>query len=84
LACTTINQNGFNFNQSIVDSQGRVINTWVDIINCANLGMEVMHAINTWVDIINCANLGMEVMHKRNAHNFSLNLGALGAPYLNG
>jgi photosystem II P680 reaction center D1 protein len=46
--------------------------------------MEVMHAINTWVDIINCANLGMEVMHKRNAHNFSLNLGALGASYLNG
>jgi len=38
------NLNGFNFNQSVVDSQGRVINTWADIINRANLGMEVMHA----------------------------------------
>ncbi|CAK9189230.1 unnamed protein product [Sphagnum troendelagicum] len=29
-----------------VDSQGRVINTWADIINRANLGMEVMHERN--------------------------------------
>jgi photosystem II P680 reaction center D1 protein len=29
------NLNGFNFNQSVVDSQGRVINTWADIINRA-------------------------------------------------
>ena len=36
----------FNFNQSVVDSQGRVINTWADIINRANLGMEVMHERN--------------------------------------
>ena len=35
-----------NFNQSIVDSQGRVVNTWADIINRANLGMEVMHERN--------------------------------------
>lgn len=35
-----------NFNQSVVDSQGRVINTWGDIINRANLGMEVMHERN--------------------------------------
>jgi photosystem II P680 reaction center D1 protein len=40
------NLNGFKFNQSIVDSQGRVINTWADIINHANLGMEVMHERN--------------------------------------
>jgi photosystem II P680 reaction center D1 protein len=40
------NLNGFNFNQSVVDSQGRVINTWADIINCANLVMEVMHERN--------------------------------------
>ncbi|MCE2055446.1 hypothetical protein HAX54_042583 [Datura stramonium] len=39
----TFNLNGFSFNQSVVDSQGRVINTWTDIINRANLGMEVMH-----------------------------------------
>jgi photosystem II P680 reaction center D1 protein len=36
------NLNGFNF-KSVVDSQGRVINTWADIINRADLGMEVMH-----------------------------------------
>jgi photosystem II P680 reaction center D1 protein len=40
------NLNGFNFNQSIVDSQGHVINTWADIINRVNLGMEVMHERN--------------------------------------
>ena len=40
-------KNGFNFNQSVVDSQGRVINTWADIINRANLGMEVMHEETT-------------------------------------
>ncbi|RVW23835.1 Photosystem II protein D1 [Vitis vinifera] len=40
------NINGFNFNQSVVDSQGRVINTWADIINRANLGMEVMYERN--------------------------------------
>jgi photosystem II P680 reaction center D1 protein len=39
------NLNGFNFNQSIVDSQGRVLNSWADI-NRANLGMEVMHERN--------------------------------------
>jgi photosystem II P680 reaction center D1 protein len=40
------NLNGFNFNQSVVDSQGRVINTLADIINRANHGMEVMHERN--------------------------------------
>ena len=40
------NLNGFNFNQSIIDSQGRVIATWADVINRANLGMEVMHERN--------------------------------------
>ncbi|KAL8240367.1 hypothetical protein R6Q59_013722 [Mikania micrantha] len=40
------NLNGFNFNQSVVDSQGRVINAWADIINRANLGMKVMHEHN--------------------------------------
>jgi photosystem II P680 reaction center D1 protein len=37
------NLNGFNFNQSVVDSQGRVIITWAVIIYRANLGMGVMH-----------------------------------------
>ena len=40
------NLNGFNFNQSIQDSNGRVINTWADILNRAGLGMEVMHERN--------------------------------------
>ena len=34
------NLNGFNFNQSILDGQGRVLNTWADVLNRANLGME--------------------------------------------
>jgi len=38
--------NGFNFNQSIVDSQNRVIPTWADILNRAGLGLEVMHERN--------------------------------------
>ena len=36
----------FNFNQSFVDFQGGVIKTWADIINRADLGMEVMHERN--------------------------------------
>ncbi|HEY9624438.1 MAG TPA: Photosystem Q(B) protein 1, partial [Crinalium sp.] len=41
------NLNGFNFNQSILDSQGRVIPTNADILNRATLGIQVMHAPNT-------------------------------------
>jgi photosystem II P680 reaction center D1 protein len=40
------NLNGFNFNQSIMDSQGKVLNTWADVLNRAGLGMEVMHERN--------------------------------------
>merc|ERR1712232_130731 len=40
------NLNGFNLNQSLIDAQGRVINTWADILNRSNLGMEVMHERN--------------------------------------
>ena len=40
------NLNGFNFNQSIQDSQGHVINTWADVLNRAGLGLEVMHERN--------------------------------------
>ena len=38
--------NGLNFNQSIIDSSGHLINSWADIINRADLGMEVMHERN--------------------------------------
>jgi photosystem II P680 reaction center D1 protein len=40
------NLNGFNFNDSIRDSQGRVLPSWADVINQANLGFEVMHERN--------------------------------------
>ena len=40
------NLNGFNFNQSIIDSESRVINTWADLLNRADLGLEVMHERN--------------------------------------
>ncbi len=40
------NLNGFNFNQSIIDSESRVVNTWGDVLNRANLGIEVMHERN--------------------------------------
>ena len=40
------NLNGFNLNQSILDSQGLVLNTWADVLNRANLGMQVMHERN--------------------------------------
>nr|Q9S3W5.1 RecName: Full=Photosystem II protein D1; Short=PSII D1 protein; AltName: Full=Photosystem II Q(B) protein; Flags: Precursor [Mastigocladus laminosus]AAD51002.1 photosystem II D1 protein [Mastigocladus laminosus] len=46
ISTMAFNLNGFNFNQSILDSQGRVVNTWADILNRANLGMEVMHERN--------------------------------------
>ncbi|RZC92517.1 hypothetical protein C5167_041863 [Papaver somniferum] len=36
----------YNIVSAHVDSQGRVINTWADIINRANLSMEVMHERN--------------------------------------
>ncbi len=40
------NLNGWNFNQSILDSQGRVVNSWADVLNRAGLGLEVMHERN--------------------------------------
>ena len=40
------NLNGFNFNQSVVDANNKVIPTWADILNRAGLGMEVMHERN--------------------------------------
>jgi len=45
--CTmAFNLNGFNFNQSVVDTSGKVVPTWGDVLNRANLGMEVMHERN--------------------------------------
>ena len=41
-----IHLNGFNFNQSVVDANGKIVPTWGDVLNRANLGMEVMHERN--------------------------------------
>lgn len=46
VACFAFNLNGFNFNQSLLDSQGRVIFTWADVLNRAGLGIEAMHERN--------------------------------------
>ena len=32
------NLNGLNFNESLVDTEGHLINTWADILNRADLG----------------------------------------------
>lgn len=40
------NLNGFNFNHSILDSQGHVIRTDADILNRANIGIQAMHSPN--------------------------------------
>jgi photosystem II P680 reaction center D1 protein len=40
------NLNGLNFNQSILSNQGQVVNTWADVLNRADLGLEVMHERN--------------------------------------
>jgi len=46
IATMSYNLNGLNFNQSILDSQNHVIPTWADILNRANLGIEVQHERN--------------------------------------
>ena len=46
ISTMAFNLNGFNFNQSVVESHGRVVNTWADVLNRANLGFEVMHERN--------------------------------------
>jgi len=40
------NLNGFNFNHSVLDNAGRVIPTYADIINRADLGIQGMHSPN--------------------------------------
>lgn len=47
ISSIAFNLNGFNFNHSILDSQGQVIPTDADLLNRATLGIQVMHAPNT-------------------------------------
>ncbi len=42
----SFNLNGLNFNHSILDHQGRLIDTWADVLNRAGLGIEAMHERN--------------------------------------
>jgi photosystem II P680 reaction center D1 protein len=46
IGAMAFNLNGFNFNQSILDSQGRMIPSYADLINRATLGIQAMHAPN--------------------------------------
>lgn len=45
----SFNLNGFNFNHSVLDSTGRVIFTDADIMNRADLGIQVMHSPNAHI-----------------------------------
>jgi len=40
------NLNGLNYNQSLIHAGGNLINSWADIINRADFGMELMHERN--------------------------------------
>jgi photosystem II P680 reaction center D1 protein len=46
ISTMSFNLNGFNFNSSILDNAGHTIPTWADVLNRANLGIEVMHERN--------------------------------------
>jgi photosystem II P680 reaction center D1 protein len=46
ISTMSFNLNGFNFNESILDHQGKPVPTWADVLNRANLGIEVMHERN--------------------------------------
>lgn len=46
IVSVAFNLNGFNFNHSVLDSQGHVIPTWADQLNRATLGLQVMREPN--------------------------------------
>ena len=46
ISSIAFNLNGFNFNNSLLDSRGRVIQTDADLLNRASLGLQVMHSVN--------------------------------------
>ena len=46
ISTITFNLNGFNFNQSILDTSGRVIPTDADLLNRASIGIQAMNAPN--------------------------------------
>jgi photosystem II P680 reaction center D1 protein len=46
ISVMAFNLNGFNFNQSILDSQGHIIPSYADLLNRATLGVQATHAPN--------------------------------------
>lgn len=60
ISTMVFNLNGFNFNQSILDAQGRPINTWADVVNRANLGIEVIHERNAHQFPLDLASASLE------------------------
>lgn len=46
ISTMAFNLNRFNFNQSLIDVRRRVLNTWADVLNRANLRFEVIHERN--------------------------------------
>jgi photosystem II P680 reaction center D1 protein len=46
IGAMSFNLNGFNFQQSISDDSGHPIRTHADLLNRANLGIEVMRSPN--------------------------------------
>ena len=46
VSTSAFNLYGFNFTQSILNAQGRVIGTRTDVLNRSGIGMEVMHELN--------------------------------------
>jgi photosystem II P680 reaction center D1 protein len=46
ISVMAFNLNGFNFNQSILDSQGHIIPSYADLLNRATLGVQAMHTPN--------------------------------------
>ena len=71
ISTMAFNLNGFNFNQSVLDAEGRAINTWADILNRANLGIEVIHERNAHQFPLDLAAVDMQPV-------------ALSAPAING
>jgi len=47
IAISAANLNGLNFNSSVLDAKGRTIPTWADVLNRADLGLEVVHERNS-------------------------------------
>lgn len=60
ISTIAFNLNGFNFNQSILDSTGRPIPTDADLLNRVNLGIQAMHAPNIII-FLSCYRTGVRV-----------------------